>query len=292
MNLNNNECKICFSELSETKRCCPCQKVFEDYKLYKFSTASVQVEYKTTFFDTIGSSREDVFGFFQYLQDKTKKDLPIDFKYSMSANRKNSKTKVKRKLTEHGNDHMYNSALLRKTYVDEKKNKEFRTSCLIFKSRLIITLGSYNLREKVFSDYLTILKKGLSNFGFQVLKVSNVLTNASFTGCKGPPPVPMKVTNIASLHPPPFDLTKTFSLLQPLYKSSERIILFNPVITDTNKIQIILLENGKKKGKISIFKSGTAMFLGFKTLAAILEEYGKIRAVLKENGYKMMAVNE
>lgn len=281
-------CKI--KAISELKPRCPCKKVFEDFKLHRFSTASVQVEYDTDFFLTIGSKREEVFGFFKYLQDATQKNQQMDFKFSMNANRKNSKTKIKRKLTQHGEDHMYNSALLRKTYVDvERNNKEFKTSCLVFKSRLIITLGNYNMREKVFRDYITILKNGLGDFDFKVLSVSNVLTNASFTGCQGPG---MKVTNLSKLNAPLFDLTKTFELLKPLYRTSERVILFNPIVSDCNKIRIILQDGGKKKGKISIFKSGTTMFLGFKTLAAILEEYEKIRLILKNNGYKMKSINE
>ena len=78
-----------------------------------------------------------------------------------------------------------------------------------------------------------------------------------------------------------------------MYQCEKKKIIFNPIITNSNKIKIILLEsNGKKKGKISIFKSGTAMFLGFKTLKAILEEYQKIRILLKNNGYKMVEINK
>lgn len=301
------KCSHCLEIINNVEnKCSICSKIFEDFDLHPFSTASLQVHYESEFFITIGENREDVFGFFHALQTLTEKNFPI-FKFCMSANRKNSKAKKKRKLTQHGDDHMYNSALIRNSYFDVLKNKTFNTSCLVFKNRLIITLGSYNMREQVFNDYIKIISESLNQFTtFKITSVSNVLTNASFTGCMGPassippppPPPPTskkrcitKFTQLNRLSNPPFDLTKTFEFLKPLYQGKNRKIIFNPIVTDSNKIKIILLEsNGKKKGKISIFKSGTAMFLGFKTLKAILEEYGKITNILKNNGYKMVEV--
>ena len=303
------QCSHCLELINnDENKCNICSKIFEDFNLHPFSTASLQVHYESDFFVTIGERREDVFSFFRCLQTLTEKNFPI-FKFCMSANRKNSKKKEKRKLTQHGDDHMYNSALMRKSYFDVLKNKTFNTSCLVFKNRLIITLGSYNMREQVFNDYIKIISESLNEFTtFKVTSVSNVLTNASFTGCMDPsliPPPPSspsssskkrvttKFTQLNRITNPPFDLTKTFEILKPLYQSEKRKIIFNPVVTDSNKIKIILIENnGKKKGKISIFKSGTAMFLGFKTLKAILEEYQKITIVLKKNGYKMKEINK
>jgi hypothetical protein len=304
---NELKCSHCLEVIDNPEnKCFICSKIFEDFNLHPFSTASLQVHYESDFFITIGENREDVFGFFNCLQKLTEKNFPV-FKFCMNANRKNSKSKEKRKLTQHGDDHMYNSALIRKSYFDPLKNKSFNTSCLIFKNRLIITLGSYNMREQVFNDYIKIIADSLNQFTtFKVTSVTNVLTNASFTGCSDPtlprPPPSLSSTNkrvtkftqLNRITNPPFDLTKTFKILKPLYQSEKRKIIFNPVVTDSNKIKIILLDekSGKKKGKISIFKSGTAMFLGFKTLEAILEEYRKITHVLKKNGYKMVEIKK
>ena len=80
-------------------------------------------------------------------------------------------------------------------------------------------------------------------------------------------------------------------LLKPLYQSSDRRILFDPIVQDNNRIKIILISpndrTGNGGGKISIFKSGTAMFLGFKRVKTIIEEYKLMKNILIENGYKM-----
>ena len=308
-------CSHCLEVIdNDENKCNICSKIFEDFNLHSFSTASLQVHYESDFFSTVGETRENVFGFFKYLQFLTEKKFPV-FKFREAANRKNSKKKEKRKLTQHGDDHMYNSALIRKSYFDVLKNKTFNTSCLVFKNRLIITLGCYNMREQVFNDYIKIISESLNEFTtFKITSVTNVLTNVSFKGCSGPtsittdepPSIPSssssassskkritKFTHLKRMSSPPFDLSKTFNILKTLYQSEKRKIIFNPIVTDSNKIKIILLESdGKKKGKISIFKSGTAMFLGFKTLKAILEEYQKITILLKNNGYKMNEINK
>lgn len=297
--MSSEYCSRCFEKLNPS---CPCDEVFQDFKLHRFSTASVRIAYTSEFFTTIGRNRADVFNYFECLRQSTEKTFPI-FQFSATANRKNSSRLQKKRASHHGQDKMYNSAMIRKGYVEPVSGKLFRTSCLIFRNSMIITLGNYNLREEIFRNYIETIRNSLLQFTtFQIENVTTILTNVSFTGCydqtllQPPPPPPAKKKRgscTAMVHAEwPFNLRKTYDLLQPLYQGQGRKIIFDPILQDRNKICIILSNKtgDVRVGKISIFKSGTAMFLGFKKLATILTEYNLIKNTLKENGYKMQEV--
>ena len=154
------------------------------------------------------------------------------------------------------------------------------------------------MRERVFRDYIGVLTNTFRQFTtFKVVSVRNVLTNVSFKGSKGPRhhvPTQTDSRNLikfAKVKLPNFNLAETFLHLQPHYNTDLRKIVFNPVVTDSNKIQIVLLKvdgKGKKNGTITIYSSGTCMFMGFKSMKTILDEFHVIRKVLGGSGYTVV----
>lgn len=287
-------CELCFMEKTSLGKC-PCKETFEDFRLHSFSTATIQVSFETDFFSTYGHGKGELYNLFHVIKQFTEETYP-EFNFREGANRRNSSVlseKAKVGNQKKSKDHMYNSALIRKTYTNGPKT--FSTSCLLFKDCLIITLGNYGMREKVFRDYMGIISSIFRRFAtFNVTLVKNALVNMSFKGSCGPS---SRLKSAASkskcvrLKSPNFDLKTTYELLKPHFNTETRKIIFNPIVTDTNRIQILLFSDDlvkKKIGTCCIYTSGTCMYLGFKRVATILQEYGLIARVLRENGYTIV----
>lgn len=307
----NLKCDKCFNY-----SCC-CLETFCDFNLHRFSTASVEVRFNTSFHNE-WSSRDEIFYFFHKIKSITSRQFP-EFEFSKRANRKNSAKLVEEDSKKNLNskkkpkDNMYNSCLIRKRFYEPIAKKEFNASCLIFKSSLIITLGNWEMREHVFKTFVGILRETVLQFTpvFEVTDVKTILANVSFKGNRGPRPgggvssinssinsssSSMSLTQKKKSHIPAkfvrldgyrFDLAHTYGVIKHLFTNETRKIVFNPIVTDSNIIKIFLFKNdGKKDGTISIFSSGTIMFMGFNRMKSIVQEYKLISRALEKQKYQ------
>jgi hypothetical protein len=315
-------CEICGEWAIGNTLCHLCEPIFSDFEKFPFSTATIQIQFTSTFFKTENppdvrqgvkkkpftqkvkreiidkaqkARKQELVKLFS-LVEKYAKQQHCSVKFKSDATRATSSLLQKRnrqlKLT--AKDSFYNSAMIKKTYTSEMTHgAEFKTSCGLFFNSARITLGMWTHRKQVASEYIRLIRSVLGPHRFKMTGMKTIFVNVAFKFlpcCLQPlPPLSMPlpsellcVDKSVTNNLVVFNLSQVFEVIRDEYEKTSHLHTLSYAPLLTNQNKIHVCVVGRGGGSLSLYRTGTVMQLGFSKLQTIVEEFQFLARMLEE----------